>query len=146
MCGSYGTNKAAMLYLWYLQMQGTKCNCWKNKNIKPDTKLLKEEMQWWIQDFLEVGRQPSKGVPTYDFAKFPPKLHESERIWTRGRGHWNSIYIQLKILLYLQHQTHKDTCNNTYKYRLHFWSSMNLVVWDFYYRRFLVQNCIILMG
>ena len=24
------------------------------------------------------------GVPTYDFAKFSQKLHEIERIWTRG--------------------------------------------------------------
>ena len=26
------------------------------------------------------------GAPTYDFAKFPQKLHEIERIWTPGGG------------------------------------------------------------
>ena len=30
------------------------------------------------------GRQLSGGAPTYELAKFPPKLHEIERIWTRG--------------------------------------------------------------
>ena len=34
--------------------------------------------QWRIQDFPEVG------VPRYNFAKFPQKLHEIERIWTPG--------------------------------------------------------------
>ena len=32
------------------------------------------------------GRQLPGGAPTYDFAKFPPKLHEIERIWTPGGG------------------------------------------------------------
>ena len=27
-----------------------------------------------------------EGEPTYDFAKFPQKLHEIERIWTPGGG------------------------------------------------------------
>ena len=27
------------------------------------------------------------GSTIYDFAKFSPKLHEIERIWTPGRGH-----------------------------------------------------------
>ena len=36
--------------------------------------------QWWIQDFPEVGA-PTQGAPTYDFSKFPQKLHEIERIW-----------------------------------------------------------------
>ena len=27
---------------------------------------------------------PSRREPTYDFAKFPPKLQEIERIWTAG--------------------------------------------------------------
>ena len=27
------------------------------------------------------------GVPTYDFAKFPQKLHEIERIWVPMGGH-----------------------------------------------------------
>ena len=35
-------------------------------------------LQWRIQDF------PEEGTPTYDFAKFSQKLHEIERIWTRG--------------------------------------------------------------
>ena len=31
------------------------------------------------------GHQPSGGgAPTYDFAKFSPKLHEIKRIWTGG--------------------------------------------------------------
>ena len=29
---------------------------------------------------------PPGGMPTYDFAKISPKLHEIERIWTHG-GH-----------------------------------------------------------
>ena len=43
-------------------------------------------MQWRIQDFPEEGHQLSRGAPTYDFAKFPQKLHEIERIWTPGGG------------------------------------------------------------
>ena len=27
---------------------------------------------------------PRGGAPTYNFAKFSPKLHETERIWTPG--------------------------------------------------------------
>ena len=39
-----------------------------------------------IQDFPEVGAPTLSGwgegvAPTYDFAKFPQKLHEIERIW-----------------------------------------------------------------
>ena len=34
--------------------------------------------QWRIQDF------PEEGAPTYNFAKFSQKLHEIERISTRG--------------------------------------------------------------
>ena len=34
------------------------------------------------------GRQPCRGTPTsYDFTKFPPKLHEIERIWTLWGAH-----------------------------------------------------------
>ena len=37
----------------------------------------KSEMYHWrIQDFPEVGRQPSGGMPTYNFAKFSQKLHK----------------------------------------------------------------------
>ena len=38
--------------------------------------------QFRIQDFPEVGAPTLQGGPTYDFAKFPPKLHEIERILT----------------------------------------------------------------
>ena len=38
------------------------------------------EIQWRIQDF------PEEGAPTYDFAKFSPKLHEIEIIWSPGGG------------------------------------------------------------
>ena len=41
------------------------------------------QKQWRIQDFPEVGA-PTLGGATYDFAKFSQKLHEIERIWTRG--------------------------------------------------------------
>ena len=47
---------------------------------------LLHHTQWQIQDFPEVGRQPSGEVPTYDFTKFSQKLDEIESIWTRGRG------------------------------------------------------------
>ena len=30
------------------------------------------------------ANSPGGGAPTYDFAKFSPKLHEIERIWTPG--------------------------------------------------------------
>ena len=30
------------------------------------------------------ANSPGGGAPTYDFAKFPQKLHEIERIWTPG--------------------------------------------------------------
>ena len=41
-----------------------------------------------MQDFPEVGAPPvgGGGAPTYDFAKNFQKLHEIERIWTRGGG------------------------------------------------------------
>ena len=32
------------------------------------------------------GANSTGGVPTYDFAKFFPKLHEIERIWTLGEA------------------------------------------------------------
>ena len=32
-------------------------------------------LQWWIQDFPEVGAR-TPGAPTYDFTKFSQKLHE----------------------------------------------------------------------
>ena len=32
------------------------------------------------------GTNSPGGAPTYDFAKFPQKLHEIERIWTPGGG------------------------------------------------------------
>ena len=40
-----------------------------------------------------MGRQLSRGVPTYDFAKISQKLHEIERICTpRGRGAGPKFY------------------------------------------------------
>ena len=47
-----------------------------------------DDLQWRIQDFPEEGAPtPRGGAPTYDFAIFPQKLHEIERIWApRGRG------------------------------------------------------------
>ena len=47
--------------------------------------------QWRIQDFPEEGEPTLQGAPTYDFAKFPQKLHEIERIWTRGGGASNIL-------------------------------------------------------
>ena len=44
--------------------------------------------QWRIQDFPEVG------APTYDFAKFPQKLHDIERIWTRRGGGASKILLR----------------------------------------------------
>ena len=32
------------------------------------------------------GRQLPRGAPTYEFVEFSQKLHEIERIWTRGGG------------------------------------------------------------
>ena len=41
--------------------------------------------QWRIQDFPEVGAPtPPGGALTYVFAEISQKLHEIERIWTRG--------------------------------------------------------------
>ena len=42
------------------------------------------QIQWRIQDFSEVGAPTLQGAPTYHFAKFSPKLHKIERIWTPG--------------------------------------------------------------
>ena len=50
------------------------------QNIIVQRKIIHKPwtFQWRIQDF------PEEGAPTYDFAKFSQKLHEIERIWTRG--------------------------------------------------------------
>ena len=32
------------------------------------------------------GRRPSRGTPTYNFVKFSEKLHEIEKILSRGGG------------------------------------------------------------
>ena len=51
------------------------------------TRLVWLANQWRIQDFPEEGAPTLQGgAPTYDFAKFSPKLHEIERIWTPGGG------------------------------------------------------------
>ena len=39
-----------------------------------------------------MGRQLSRGAPTYDFAKFSQKLHEIERIWTPRGGACPKFY------------------------------------------------------
>ena len=42
-----------------------------------------------MKDFPEEGAPTPQGLggaPTYEFAKFPQKLHEIERIWTPGGG------------------------------------------------------------
>ena len=65
---------------------------WKEHGTKQEVTSWKEHgtrqevaSQWRIQDFPEVGTPtPGGGAPTYDFAKFSQKLHEIERIWTRG--------------------------------------------------------------
>ena len=41
---------------------------------------------------LRRGRQLSRGVPTYDFAKISQKLHEIERIWAPGGGACPKFY------------------------------------------------------
>ena len=43
-----------------------------------------------------MGRPPS-WAPTYEFAKFPPKLHEIERIWTR-RGRPKFYYVDQPLV------------------------------------------------
>ena len=57
-----------------------------NSNENRDTSVY--TYQWRIQDFPEEGALTlwGRGAPTYDFAKFSQKLHEIERIWTRGGG------------------------------------------------------------
>ena len=45
------------------------------------------QQQWRIQDFPEERVPTPRGAPTYNFAKFSPKLHEIERIWTPGGVH-----------------------------------------------------------
>ena len=43
-------------------------------------------LQWWIQDFLEVGVQiPGGGLQHRILSIFFQKLHEIERIWTLRR-------------------------------------------------------------
>ena len=49
--------------------------------------LIKNKLiQWRIQDFPEVGTPTLQGAPTYNLAKFSQKLHEIDRIWTRGNA------------------------------------------------------------
>ena len=42
--------------------------------------------QWRIQDFPEERAPTPQGAPKYDFVNVSQKLHEIERIWTRGGG------------------------------------------------------------
>ena len=46
--------------------------------------------------FLRWGRQPSRGSPTYNFAKFSSNLHEIETIWTLG-GRVKFYYVDLPL-------------------------------------------------
>ena len=52
--------------------------------------------------FPRGGGANSRGVPTYDFAKISPKLHEIERIWApRGGAHPKFYYVDLPLHLLL---------------------------------------------
>ena len=55
----------------------------QNKKIKEQTTSIKAVAD---PGFPRGGgaNSPGRGAPTYDFAKFSQKLHEIERIWTRG--------------------------------------------------------------
>ena len=45
----------------------------------------RKQDQWQIQNFPEVGTPtPRGGAPTYNFAKFPQKLHEIEEFGLGG--------------------------------------------------------------
>ena len=44
------------------------------------------------------GRQPSRGVPTYYFAKFCEKLHEIEKIFGRRGGHAGAPPLSLPLI------------------------------------------------
>ena len=67
-------------------------------NIKPS--IISSSvfsLQWWIQDFSEMGAPTLQGVPTYDFAKISQKLHEIETIWTPGWGGGCAFLMHPKI-------------------------------------------------
>ena len=50
------------------------------------------------------GRQLSRGAPTYDFAKFPQKLHEIERIWPpRGGARPKFYYVDPPLAINIKH-------------------------------------------
>ena len=55
--------------------------------------------QWPIQDFPEEGASTLQGAPTYDFAKFSQKLHEIERIWTRGGARPKFYYVDPQLVI-----------------------------------------------
>ena len=46
--------------------------------------------------FPRGGASPCE-APTYEFAKFPPKMHEIERIWTR-RGRPKFYYVDQPLV------------------------------------------------
>ena len=49
--------------------------------------LVNVKLDAWVDPgFPRGGGANSPGWGTYDFAKFPQKLHEIERIWTQGGG------------------------------------------------------------
>ena len=43
------------------------------------------------------GQLPGGGAPTYDFAKISQKLHEIERIWTRGGARPQFYYVDPQL-------------------------------------------------
>ena len=58
---------------------------WTAENKGVFTTFLHWEEHYCLFPSPRWGRQPSSGATTYDFAKFPQKLHEIERIrTTRG--------------------------------------------------------------
>ena len=56
----------------------------RERGVYPSMHWGRHPLQWWIQDFPEEGAPTPQGAPTYNFAKFSPKLHIIERIWIRG--------------------------------------------------------------
>ena len=55
--------------------------CCNLTQTETQTQTHTHSVEWRIQDFPEEGAPTPQGAPTYDFAKFCQKLHETERIW-----------------------------------------------------------------
>ena len=58
------------------------------------------------------GRQlPRGGAPTYDFAKFSPKLHEIERIWApRGGARPKFYYVDPPLAMADTQPNYRNLC------------------------------------